>query len=160
MTVVVIIRTVEVMIEITVSNHNSSNNRSNNKVVFTVMMIMTVVITKIAIILEDNNAVAMACRYVVERRMRVVTKALHVAQDPATVYEHASPANVLCLLMHKISRAAAEEGVWNARQLLQDWLVRALANYNTNMHPKPTAGGTPLQVSVPCAPLCRSVYCQ
>lgn len=80
--------------------------------------------------------------------MRVVTKALHVAQDPAAVYEHASPACILCLLMHKISRAAAEEGLWNARQLLQDWLVRALANYNTNTntHPKQTAGaGAPLQ---------------
>ena len=86
--------------------------------------------------------------------MRVVTKALHVAQDPASVYEHASPACILCLLMHKISRASAEEGVWNARQLLQDWLVRALANYNTNTHPKLTAG-TPLQVSPPfCNPLC------
>ncbi|KAL3139738.1 hypothetical protein ABBQ38_004043 [Trebouxia sp. C0009 RCD-2024] len=84
-------------------------------------------------------------RYVVERRMRVVTKAMPVAQDPASVYEHASPACILCLLMHKISRASAEEGVWNARQLLQDWLVRALANYNTNSHPKPTAE-TPLQV--------------
>ena len=93
--------------------------------------------------------------------MRVVTKALHVAQEPGRVYEHASPACILCLLMHKISRAAAEEGVWNARQLLQDWLVRALANYNTNIHPKPTAGGPPLQVSVtppyPFAPLCRSM---
>ena len=90
----------------------------------------------------------MACRYVVERRMRVVTKAMHVAQSPGSVYEQASPACILCLLMHKISRAAAEEGVWNARQLLQDWLVRALANYNTNIHPKPVAGGAPLQVSV------------
>lgn len=107
----------------------------------------------------------MACRYVVERRMRVVTKALHVAQKPGRVYEHASPACILCLLMHKISRAAAEEGVWNARQLLQDWLVRALANYNTNIHPKPTAGGPPLQVSVPrrtplppCAAQCNPLY--
>ena len=96
----------------------------------------------------------MACRYVVERRMRVVTKAVHVAQNPASVYKHASPACILCLLMHKISRAAAEEGVWNARQLLQDWLVRALANYNTNIHPKPAAGAPPLQVSViPSVPL-------
>ena len=108
--------------------------------------------------------------------MRVVTKAMHVAQNPGSLYEQASPACILCLLMHKISRAAAEEGVWNARQLLQDWLVRALANYNTNIHPKPTAGGPPLQVSVPfpvpllppsagqynplypITPLCRSGY--
>lgn len=100
----------------------------------------------------------MACRYVVERRMRVVTKAMHVAQSPGSVYEHASPACIMCLLMHKISRAAAEEGVWNARQLLQDWLVRALAKYNTNIHPKPIAGGAPLQVSVtPLIPLCPSL---
>ena len=107
--------------------------------------------TAMSISKTSSNGVAVACRYVVERRMRVVTKAVHVAQDPGSVYEHASPACILCLLMHKISRAAGEEGVWNARQLLQDWLVRALANYNTNIHPKPAAGGTHLQVSVPLA---------
>ncbi|DBB07884.1 TPA: hypothetical protein ACH3X3_009279 [Trebouxia sp. C0006] len=85
-------------------------------------------------------------RYVVERRMRVLTQALQVAQDPATVYEHARPDCILCLLMHKISRAAAEEGVWSARQLLQDWLVRALANYNTNTNRAGSKPGAPLQV--------------
>ena len=81
--------------------------------------------------------------------MRVVTKAVLVAQDPATVYEHARPDCILCLLMHKISRAAAEEGLWNARQLLQDWLVRALANYNTNMDSRTSqAPGSALQVSL------------
>ena len=84
--------------------------------------------------------------------MRVVTKALRVAQEAAEVYQHASPANILCLLMHKISRAAGEEGVWNARQLLQDWLVRALANYNTNIHTQPTAA-MPLQVAASFAML-------
>ena len=78
--------------------------------------------------------------------MRVVTQALQVAQDPATVYEHARPDCILCLLMHKISRAAAVEGVWSARQLLQDWLVRALANYNTNR--AGSEPGAPLQVDV------------
>lgn len=106
-------------------------------------------ITVMSISKANSHDVAVACRYVVERRMRVVTKAVHVAQDPASVYEHASPPCILCLLMHKIRRAAAEEGVWNARQLLQDWLVRALANYNANIHPKPAAGGTHVQVSVP-----------
>ncbi|DBA67299.1 TPA: hypothetical protein ACH3X2_001602 [Trebouxia sp. C0005] len=85
-------------------------------------------------------------RYVVERRMRVVTQALQVAQDPANVYEHARPDCILCLLMHKISRAAVEEGVWNARQLLQDWLVRALANYNTNTNRAGSQPGAPFQV--------------
>ena len=92
------------------------------------------------------------CRYVVEHRMRVVTQALQVAQDPATVYEHARPDCILCLLMHKISRAAAEEGVWNARQLLQDWLVRALANYNTNTNRAGSIPGAPLQVDVLLSP--------
>ena len=81
--------------------------------------------------------------------MRVVTKALHVAEEPAGVYEHASPACILCLLMHKINRAALEEGLWNARQLLQDWLVRAVANYNTNTRPKQPPAA-PLQVGHLC----------
>lgn len=34
--------------------------------------------------------------------------------------------------MHKISQAARDEGLQPARQLLQDWLVRALAKYNLN----------------------------
>lgn len=80
--------------------------------------------------------------------MRVVTQALQVAQDPANVYEHARPDSILCLLMHKISRAAVEEGVWNARQLLQDWLVRALANYNTNTNRAGSQPGAPFQVGV------------
>jgi len=95
-----------------------------------------------------THSMLLLCRYVVERRMRVLTQALQVAQDPATVYEHARPDCILCLLMHKISRAAAEEGVWNARQLLQDWLVRALANYNTNTNRAGSKPGAPLQVGV------------
>ena len=46
--------------------------------------------------------------------------------------------------MHKVSRAAGEQGYWQARQLLQDWLVRALANYNTNA----TGPGAPSQVDI------------
>ena len=80
--------------------------------------------------------------------MRVVTKALQVAQDPATVYEHARPACILCVLMHKISRAASEEGLWQARQLLQDWLVRALAKYNTNTNRTGQGAGAALQVDL------------
>ncbi len=91
--------------------------------------------------------------------MRVVTKALLVAQDPITVYEHARPNCILCLLMHKISRAAVEEGLWNARQLLQDWLVRALANYNTNTNRASQMPDAPLQVSLlPPSRACQLVH--
>ena len=96
----------------------------------------------------------MVCRYVVQRRLRVVTKALAVAQDPATLYQHARPDCILCLLMHKVSRAAAEQGYFEARQLLQDWLVRALANYNTNA----VGPGAPSQV---VTSVClRAHYCK
>ena len=80
--------------------------------------------------------------------MRVVTKALQVAQDPVTVYENARPDCILCVLMHKISRAASEEGLWKARQLLQDWLVRALAKYNTNTNRTGQEPGAALQVGL------------
>lgn len=80
--------------------------------------------------------------------MRVVTKALQVAQDPVSVYEHARPDCILCVLMHKISRAASGEGLWQARQLLQDWLVRALAKYNSNTNRTGQEASAALQVGL------------
>lgn len=62
--------------------------------------------------------------------MRIVTKAMPVAPTAAVVYEHAQAECIMCVLMHKISEAARQQGLPAARQLLQDWLVRALAKYN------------------------------
>ena len=61
-----------------------------------------------------------------------MTKAMPVAATAPAVYEHAQADCILCLLLHKVSQAAKEEGLEPARQLLQDWLVRALARYNLN----------------------------
>ena len=62
--------------------------------------------------------------------MRVVTEAMPVASTAAVVYANAQADCIMCLLMHKISEAARQEGLAAARQLLQDWLGRALAKYN------------------------------
>ena len=53
-----------------------------------------------------------------------------VAATAAAVYEHAQAECVVCVLMHKVREAGREGGLQPARQLLQDWLVRALAKYN------------------------------
>ena len=76
-------------------------------------------------------------RFVMQRRLRIVTKAVPVAATPAVLYQHAQADCILCLLMHKVSQAAKEEGLEPARQLLQDWLVRALARYNLNRQASP-----------------------
>lgn len=69
-----------------------------------------------------------------------------VAASPAVLYQHAQADCILCLLMHKVSQAAKEEGLEPARQLLQDWLVRALARYNLN---RQVSQGADLQAAVP-----------
>lgn len=82
-----------------------------------------------------------------ERRLRLVTRAAPVATTSAAVYQHAQPECILCLLMHKVSRVAQQEGLQPARQLLQDWLVRALAKYNLNKQPSHQNGTDAMQVS-------------
>ena len=73
-------------------------------------------------------------RYCLERRLRIVTRAVPVAATAAAVYEHAQAECIVCVLMHKVRGLGREGGLQPARQLLQDWLVRALAKYNLHKH--------------------------
>ena len=67
------------------------------------------------------------------RRLRILTLRLDVAKAPAEVFANADADAVLVLLAHKIGRAAAAQGVGEARALLQDWLVLCAAAYNRQL---------------------------
>ena len=67
------------------------------------------------------------------RRLRILTLRLDVARAPADVFANADADAVLVLLAHKIGRAAAAQGVDEARALLQDWLVLCAAAYNRQL---------------------------
>eukprot|EP00193_Tetraselmis_chui_P003922 CAMPEP_0177762252 /NCGR_PEP_ID=MMETSP0491_2-20121128/6244_1 /TAXON_ID=63592 /ORGANISM="Tetraselmis chuii, Strain PLY429" /LENGTH=846 /DNA_ID=CAMNT_0019278291 /DNA_START=238 /DNA_END=2778 /DNA_ORIENTATION=+ len=70
--------------------------------------------------------------YRLERRVRIHTVQVAIARSPAEVYNFADAESILALLMHKIVRACQDEGLAEARSLLQDWLVILLAHYNNN----------------------------
>mmetsp|Transcript_35145 Transcript_35145/g.91272 ORF Transcript_35145/g.91272 Transcript_35145/m.91272 type:complete len:638 (-) Transcript_35145:739-2652(-) len=74
--------------------------------------------------------------YRLERRMRIHTVQVAIARTPKEVYSFADPETILALLMHKIVRACQEEGLAEARSLLQDWLVILMAHYNTHVSDK------------------------
>ncbi|KAK9823450.1 hypothetical protein WJX72_002854 [[Myrmecia] bisecta] len=101
-------------------------------------------------------------RYVLQRRMRILTLALPVARPAQAVFEAVGADAVLCVLMHKIVRACEEEGEEEGRALLQDWLVILTANFNRLMYRQ--RHRTPAQVDVAfeevkaMQPLARLVY--
>ncbi|GAQ81540.1 sec23/Sec24 zinc finger family protein [Klebsormidium nitens] len=68
--------------------------------------------------------------YVLRRRMRIRTVQLPIARTAEDLFDHADPEIVLSLLTHKLIRASLEEGLKEARILVQDWLVILTAHYN------------------------------
>ena len=69
-------------------------------------------------------------RFVLQRMLRVLTLPLRVARNPAAVYENANTEAILVVLMHKISQAAAADGLQDARALLRTWLTNLCAKHN------------------------------
>ncbi len=72
-----------------------------------------------------------------------------MAKGPKDLYAYADADTTLALLMHKIVRASHEEGLLEARSLLQDWLVILRAHYNMQVQ----AGKPSAQVTAPFVPL-------
>ena len=62
--------------------------------------------------------------------LRVLTIPLRVARDAAAVYENANAEAILVVLMHKISQAAAADGLRDARALLRAWLTNLCSKHN------------------------------
>lgn len=72
------------------------------------------------------------CRFVIQKRMRILTTPARVARSMSEVYADVNADAVLTMLMHKIGRAADGEGPQEARNLLQDWLVLFSARVNSH----------------------------
>lgn len=72
-------------------------------------------------------------RFVLQRRLRILTLRLTVAKLPAQVYAAADAEAILLLLMHKIGITVAAQGMSEGRALLQDWLVLFTASYNRHL---------------------------
>ena len=75
---------------------------------------------------------SVACRLVLERRMRIMTTALPVASEPADVYCHVNADALLAMLVHKIGNVVLQQGLEQGQGLLQDWLVLFVAAYNSH----------------------------
>ena len=60
----------------------------------------------------------------------MLTKPLRVAPNAAAVYENANVDAILVVLMHKISQAAAADGLRDARTLLRTWLTNLCTKHN------------------------------
>lgn len=76
---------------------------------------------------------AVTRRYVLQRRLRLLTVRLRVAKSPSEVYAGADADAILLVLTHKIAAAAAKQGIAAGRGLLQDWLVLFTAAYNRQL---------------------------
>lgn len=63
------------------------------------------------------------CRYVLRRRMRILTAALPLADTPQQLYAGCDAEATACLVVHKVMEGAASAGTSGARQMLLDWLV-------------------------------------
>lgn len=79
---------------------------------------------------------------------------LRVARNASEVYENANPEAILLVLMHKISQAAAADGLHDARSLLQSWLAAVCAKHN--LHRASSTGQTvdSLEQVDSCLPAC------
>ena len=80
----------------------------------------------------DAQDVSVACRLVLERRMRLMTMALPVASEPADVHCHVNADALLAMLVHKIGNVVLQQGLEQGQGLLQDWLVLFVAAYNSH----------------------------
>lgn len=67
---------------------------------------------------------------VVRRRLRIHTVRLEASHNVKDLYRSAQPDVVMAVLAQKITRAALDDGVAEARALLQDWLAILLARFN------------------------------
>ena len=69
----------------------------------------------------------------VQRRLRIETIRTDIGRQAIELYNAADSEVTMSLLCHKIIKAIADEGVAEARMLLQDWLVILTAKYNQHM---------------------------
>ncbi len=66
----------------------------------------------------------------VERRLRIHTVQLGVADRPLDLYQSADADSILSLLTLKVIRSCLDEGIEEGRLLVQDWLTILLKNYH------------------------------
>lgn len=69
-------------------------------------------------------------RPVVRRKLRICNVRVDTSLHVKEVYRSANPDVIMSLMAHKIFRASLDEGVAEARLLLQDWLCILLAKFN------------------------------
>ena len=83
-----------------------------------------------------GNARGAGERWVVVRRLRLHTVQLPVARSARALLEAAQPEPLMVLLVHKVMRAAEEQGFREGRLLLQDWVLVLLAKHALATRPR------------------------
>ncbi|KAJ7981175.1 sec23/sec24 transport family protein [Quillaja saponaria] len=79
-----------------------------------------------------NSAMVSASRtkHSLKRQLRVRTLQFGTTQNINELYDSVDPEVLLSLLVHKAILSSLEQGVWEGRMLLHDWLVILTAQYN------------------------------
>lgn len=72
---------------------------------------------------EEQEGGSGGTRFVLCRRMRILTAAVQMASTPQQLYEHCDAEVTTCLVVHKALEVAAARGAAAARQMLLDWLA-------------------------------------
>jgi len=78
--------------------------------------------------------------YQVQRRLRIETVRTDIGRQALELYSSVDAEVVMSLLCHKIVGAIKQEGMAEARMLLQDWLVILTARYNQHVMRRTGAG--------------------
>ena len=105
-----------------------------------------------------KRAAARGPGWVVVRRMRLHTVQLRVARTTRQILEGVQPEPMMCLLAHKVMRAAVDEGFREGRLLLQDWLVVLLAKHVVATHASEADAAQPESLLAPLQPVPRWVF--
>eukprot|EP00281_Chroomonas_sp_CCMP1168_P026358 CAMPEP_0206221612 /NCGR_PEP_ID=MMETSP0047_2-20121206/5511_1 /ASSEMBLY_ACC=CAM_ASM_000192 /TAXON_ID=195065 /ORGANISM="Chroomonas mesostigmatica_cf, Strain CCMP1168" /LENGTH=720 /DNA_ID=CAMNT_0053644365 /DNA_START=125 /DNA_END=2287 /DNA_ORIENTATION=+ len=71
--------------------------------------------------------------YQVQRRLRIETHRSEIGRQAMELYSSVDANVVMAMLCHKIMKAQLDEGLAEARMLLQDWLVILTSRYNQNI---------------------------
>jgi hypothetical protein len=78
-------------------------------------------------------------RCVMKRRLRIYTKQLAVAKSILDLYDYVDAEAVVAMLIHKCGNVIFDQGLAEARSLMEDWVINLMGEYN--MHLRKQVGG-------------------
>ena len=72
-------------------------------------------------------------RCVMKRRLRIYTKQLAVAKSILDLYDYVDAEAVTAMLIHKCGTVIFDQGLTEARSLMEDWIINLMGEYNMHL---------------------------